>query len=120
MDPIPEPVWERLPAYPIEAPELSSRELAVCFTDEQEHFVPDASAYRLLKACDLIANPAFIVVKTAEMFAERTAAPNQSGQADFTYRKVIGWGWLFLSTMLDDFSRHTVAWKLRASMRAGR
>lgn len=39
-------------------------------------------------------------------------------QTDFTYLKVIGWGWYYLSTILDDFSRYVIAWKLCTSMRA--
>jgi transposase InsO family protein len=32
-------------------------------------------------------------------------------QTDFTYIKIVGWGWYYLSTILDDFSRYVVAWK---------
>jgi len=31
---------------------------------------------------------------------------------------VIGWGWFYLSTILDDFSRYIIAWKLCTTMRA--
>ena len=31
---------------------------------------------------------------------------------------MIGWGWFYLSTVLDDFSRYIVAWKLCATMKA--
>src|SRR5436190_22472774 len=40
------------------------------------------------------------------------------GQTDFTYFKIIGWGWMYLSTVLDDFSRYILAWKLCTNMRA--
>jgi transposase InsO family protein len=116
---IPEPVRERILALALEAPELSARELAVRFTDQEKYFVSEASVYRLLKAHDLIASPAFVVVKAADAFTEQTTAPNQLWQTDFTYLKVTGWGWFYLSTILDDFSRYIVAWKLCASMRAG-
>ena len=32
--------------------------------------------------------------------------------------KVIGWGWMYLSTILDDDSRYIIAWKLCTSMKA--
>ena len=45
-------------------------------------------------------------------------APNQMWQTDFTYLKVIGWGWFYLSTILDDYSRYIIAWKLCTTMKA--
>jgi putative transposase len=90
----------------------------VRFTDTESYFVSEASVYRLLKALDLIASPAFIVVKAANEFKDKTTKPNQMWQTDFTYLKVIGWGWYYLSTILDDFSRFIIAWKLCTSMTA--
>jgi transposase InsO family protein len=80
--------------------------------------VSEASVYRLLKAYDLIASPAYVVVKAADEFKDKTTAPNQLWQTDFTYLKVIGWGWFYLSTILDDFSRYIIAWKLCTTMKA--
>ena len=37
-------------------------------------------------------------------------------QTDFTYLKVIGWGSYYLSTILDDYSRYMIAWKLCTTM----
>lgn len=88
------------------------------FTDQHGSFVSEASVYRLLKAQDLIASPAFIVLKAADEFKDKTTAPNQVWQTDFTYLKVIGWGWFYLSTVLDDFSRYILAWKLCTTMKA--
>jgi putative transposase len=74
----------------------------VRFTDAERYFVSEASVYRLLKAHDLITSPAFIVMKAADEFKDKTTAPNQLWQTDFTYLKVTGWGWFYLSTVLDD------------------
>ena len=84
----------------------------------KSYFVSEASVYRLLKAHDLIASPAYIVIKAADEFKDKTTAPNQLWQTDFTYLKVIGWGWFYLSTVLDDFSRYIIAWKLCTTMKA--
>ena len=119
-------VWNRIPKavrdqvleMALDQPELSPRELAVTFTDEKRYFVSEASVYRLLKAHDLITSPAFIVMKAASEFRDKTTAPNQLWQTDFTYLKVIGWGWFYLSTVLDDFSRYIIAWKLCTGMAA--
>jgi putative transposase len=108
--PRPDRVWNRIPdgvrdnviQLALDAPALSPRELAVRFTDAESYFVSEASVYRLLKACDLIASPAFLVIKASDAFKDKTTAPNQLWQTDFTYLKVIGWGWFYLSTVLDD------------------
>jgi putative transposase len=122
----PSRVWNRIPVaihdqiieLALERSELSPRELAVTFTDETGYFVSEASVYRLLKAHDLITSPAFVVIKAANEFHTKTTRPNQMWQTDFTYFKIIGWGWMYLSTVLDDFSRYVIAWKLCTNMRA--
>jgi transposase InsO family protein len=122
--PRPDRVWnriadnvrERIKTLALEESALSPRELAVRFTDTESYFVSEASVYRLLKALDLIASPAFIVMKAADEFKDKTTAPNQLWQTDFTYLKVIGWGWYYLSSVLDDFSRFIIAWRLCTTM----
>ncbi len=101
------------------------RELAVRFTDEKRYFVSEATVYRLLKAHDLITSPAFVVIKAADEFNVlgicKTMRPNEIWQTEvnFTYFKIIGWGWVYLSTVLDDFSTlPIIAWKLCTTMRA--
>ena len=96
----PDRVWNRIPEairrqivdLALDQPELSPREPAVRFTDKKQYFVSEASVYRLLKAHDLIAGPAYIVIKAAEEFRDKTTAPNQLWQTDFTYLKITGCG----------------------------
>lgn len=122
----PSRVWNRVPAevqdqiieLALDQSELSPRELAVRFTDEQHYFVSEATVYRLLKAHDLITSPAYVVIKAADRFHTQTTRPNEMWQTDFTYFKIIGWGWVYLSTVLDDFSRYIISWKLCSTMRA--
>ncbi|GHA84421.1 hypothetical protein GCM10009069_04410 [Algimonas arctica] len=76
----------------LDIPELSPREFAVRFTDTKGCFVSESSVYRLLKAHDLISSPAFIVMKAASEFRDKTTAINKMWQTDFTYFKIIGWG----------------------------
>jgi putative transposase len=122
----PDRVWNRIPDavqgriidLALEVPELSPRELAVRFTDQESYFVSEASVYRLLKSHDLLPSPAFIQIKGTPEFHTKTTAPNQLWQTDFTYLKVIGWGWFYLCTVLDDFSRYVIVWPLCTGMTA--
>ncbi len=116
---IPDDIRDRIVDLALEEPDLSPRELAVRFTDTQAYFVSEASVYRLLKSHDLITSPAFVVIKASSEFKDKTSCINQMWQTDFTYIKVIGWGWFYLSTILDDYSRYIIAWKLCTTMKAG-
>lgn len=98
QSPKPKHVWNRIPdevrrkvvKLALKETELSPRELAVTFTDREKYFVSEASTYRILKAHDLITSPAFIVIKAASEFKDKTTAINQLWQTDFTYLKIIG------------------------------
>ncbi|GAC1439227.1 MAG: hypothetical protein NVSMB58_35780 [Terriglobales bacterium] len=84
--------WNRIPDnvrgqiidLALEVPELSPRELAVRFTDEQKYFVSEASVYRLLKAHDLITSPAYVVIKAANEFKDKTTAINRKRRCQAT------------------------------------
>jgi putative transposase len=115
---LPEKVAAAVVELALQEPELSPRELATAFVDQRQYFVSEASVYRLLKARGLITSPAFILLKAADHFAQPTTAVNELSQTDFTYLRVIGWGWFYLSTVLDDFSRYIQAWKLCTTMTA--
>ena len=115
---MPDEVKRKLVDFALQKTELSPRELAVSFTDQERYFVSESTVYRTLKAHDLITSPAFIVLKAANEFKDKTTGINQLWQTDFTYIKVLGWGWFYLSTVLDDYSRYIVSWKLCTNMRA--
>ena len=102
-------IQQQIVGLALEQTDLSPRELAVRFTDEKRYFVSEATVYRLLKAHDLITSPAYTVIKAAEVFHTKTTRPNEMWQTDFTYFKIIGWGWMYLSTVLDDYSRYIIA-----------
>ena len=113
---MPSEIYDQIIELALEQSELSPRELAVRFTDERQYFVSEATVYRLLKAHDLITSPAYVVIKAADQFHTKTTRPNEMWQTDFTYFKIIGWGWMYLSTVLDDFSRYIIAWGPKAGV----
>jgi transposase InsO family protein len=125
--PPPGSVWNRIPddireafvEFALDHEDLTPREPAVKHTDESRYFVSGSSACRILKAEDLITAPVHVVIRAADEFRDKTSRPNELWQTDFTYLKVIGWGWYYLSTILDDYSRYIIAWKLCTTMKAG-
>ena len=65
-----------------------------------------------------VASPHYIVLSAASEFRHKTRRVHELWQTDFTYMKVIGWGWYYLSTVLDDYSRYIIAWILSTGMAA--
>jgi len=115
---IPDTVRKQVVDLALEHPDQSSRQLAWLFTDQEGYFISESSVYRILKCFDLIESPAFQVITAADTFKHPTKRVNELWQTDFTYFKIIGWGWYFLSTVLDDYSRYILAWKLTPTMSA--
>ena len=100
------------------APERTPRELAGQCTDREDHFHSEASVYRILHAYDLITSPAFVGLTAGTVFQHPTHRPNELWQTDFTYLHIVWLGWYSLSAVLDDYSRHILAWTLRTLMSA--
>ena len=124
--PRPRPRWNAIPkaiqdevlGLALERTELSPRELACRYTDEKRYFVSESSVYRILKAADLITSPAYVLMSASDAFQHPTTRVHEIWQTDFTYFRIINWGWYYLSTVLDDFSRYIIAWKLSPTMGA--
>lgn len=121
-----EQFWNRVPDHvrgqivnlALEYPEESPRQLTYRFIDEKAYFVSESSVYRILKGYDLIESPAFEVITAKDKFDNPTKRVNEMWQTDFTQFLVVDWGWYYLSTVLDDYSRYILAYKLSPTMNA--
>ena len=105
---IPCEVKEMLVELALEVPELSPRELTYRFIETKGYYISESSVYRILKSRGLITSPAYIVMRAADEFKDKTKRPNQMLQTDFTYFKIAGWGWYYLSTVLDHHSPYII------------
>lgn len=97
-------------------PDRSAREIAALVTDTGEFFVSESTVLRLLKAHGLLVRQPYILLKAAEKFHTPTTRIHQLWQTDFTYFHVQHWGWYYLHTVMDDYSRFVLAWRLCADM----
>jgi transposase InsO family protein len=114
------PKWERDRVVEVarEYPERSCREVACLVTDRHGYFISESSVYRILKAEGLITSPAYRIISASEKFEHPTRRVHELWQTDFTYFRIINWGWYYLLSVLDDYSRYIISWKLCTTMKA--
>lgn len=115
---IPDSVRQQVVDLALKHPEQSARQLAWRFIDERGYFLSESSVYRILRGFDLVKSPVFQMLSAKDRFEKPTRRVNELWQTDFTQFKVLDWGYYYLSTVLDDYSRYILAWKLSPSMNA--
>jgi len=100
-----------------ESPEFSSRQLAAWITDNTGFAVSESTVYRILRREGLVKRQEVQLVAGKE-YHTKTTRPHQMWATDASYFRVIGWGYYYLVTVMDDYSRFILAWKLQKDMSA--
>ena len=117
-------VWNRLIPEEYETvvdqailhPEEPPRQIAFRVTDGCGFSVSESTVYRILKAKGLIPDREVKGFPASDEYTDKPKRVNEQWQIDATYMKVVGWGWYFLISVLDDFSRRILAWRLQVKM----
>ena len=100
-----------------ESPQWSSRQLATWITDPLGLSVAESTVYRLLRREGLIKPPVMQLLAGKE-YQRKTSGPHQMWATDASYLRVTGWGYYYMVTVMDDYSRSILAWKLQVDMTA--
>ena len=99
-------------------PELSCRELALRIVDGDGSYVSESTIFRALKRVGLIKPAEIVGFKASKEYHRKTKRVNELWATDCSHIKVIGWGWYYLVTVMDDYSRFILAWELKSNMAA--
>jgi len=95
--------------------ELSSRQLAAWITDNAGFAVSESTVYRILRRGGLVKRQE-TQLTAANEYHTKTTRPHQMWATDASYFKVVGWGYYYLVTVMDDYSRFILAWELKSDM----
>jgi putative transposase len=98
------------------SPELSCRQLAFSITDSAEVYISESTVYRVLKRAGLIKPAEILGFKAAKEYHRKTGRPNELWATDCCHLRVSGWGWYYLVTVMDDYSRLILGWDLKPDM----
>jgi putative transposase len=107
----------RILAVAREFPDLSSRQLAAWLTDHEGFAVSESTVYRILRREGMVKRQE-IQPTAANEYHTKTTRPHQMWATDASYFKVVGWGYYYLVTVMDDYSRFILGWKLQKDMSA--
>jgi putative transposase len=107
----------RILAVAREFPDLSSRQLSAWITDNEGFAASESTVYRILRREGLVKRQEEQVLAAKE-YHTKTTGPHQLWATDASYFKVAGWGYYYLVTVMDDYSRFILGWKLKPDMSA--
>ncbi|TLN23514.1 DDE-type integrase/transposase/recombinase [bacterium] len=110
---------EKILAQARASPDLSARQIALRVTDFDGMYVSESTVFRILKREGLIKPAEVVGFKAGKEYHRKTRSPNELWATDCAHLKVIDWGWYYLVTVMDDYSRFILAWELKSDMAAG-
>ena len=100
------------------SPELSPRQLAFRLVDRNGIWVSKSTVYRILRREGLVRRVEVKGFAAGKEYHRKTKRPNEMWATDCIYLRVVGWGYYYLITVMDDYSRYILAWELKRDMRA--
>ena len=109
---------ERILTQARASPELSARQLALKLVDSEGWYISESTVFRILKREGLIKPAEIVGFKAGKEYHRKTKRPNELWATDCAHLKVIDWGWYYLVTVMDDYSRFILAWELKSDMAA--
>ena len=110
---------ERILVLARASPELSPRQLALGIVDTEGLYVSESTVFRILKRDGLIKPAEIVGFKAGKEYHRKTKKPNELWATDCAHLKVVDWGWYYLVTVMDDYSRFILAWELKSDMASG-
>ena len=117
------PPWNKLATKEVDSvlsaaramPELSCRQLAAWTTDNMGFSVSESTVYRILRREGLVKRLETRLAAGKE-YHRKTTGPHQMWATDASYFRVVGWGYYYMVTVMDDYSRFILAHRLQRDM----
>ena len=117
------PPWNKLASKEVDSvlstardmPELSPRQLAAWATDHMGFSVSESTVYRILRREGLVKRPETRLAAGKDRH-RKTTGPHQMWATDASYFRVVGWGYYYMVTVMDDYSRFILAHRLQRDM----
>jgi len=78
--------------------------------------ISESTIFRALKREGLIKPAEIVGFKAGKEYNRKTKRANELWATDCAHIKVIDWGWYYLVTVMDDYSRFILAWELKSDM----
>ncbi len=100
------------------SPELSSRQLSLKLVDDYGCWISESTVYRILKREGLVKKAEVKGFAAGKEYHRKTKRPNEMWATDCSYLRVVDWGYYYMVTVMDDYSRYILAWDLKRDMTA--
>lgn len=100
-------------------PDWSPTQISSHLSDHAQVSVSPSTVHRLLKERGWIVPVKKKTFPAGPEYRHKPGRPNEQWQTDATYLLIKNRGWYYMISVLDDYSRKILAWRLQTSMDSG-